>query len=70
MVLRFLAGLLKRLPLFGEHTEIENSPLNNEEAIIVRVNSQIILAALFDIKANKINKIYFVRNPDKLERLE
>ncbi|WP_052345889.1 RNA polymerase sigma factor SigJ [Paucisalibacillus sp. EB02] len=68
-VLRFLGGLLKRLPQFGMDARMERIAVNAEEGIIVRTENDIILVALFNMDMNRIKNIYFVRNPDKLETL-
>jgi len=68
-VLRFLGGLLKRLPKFGLDARIEMIKVNGEDGIIVRSGKDIILVALFLMEMNKISNIYFIRNPDKLETL-
>jgi RNA polymerase sigma factor (sigma-70 family) len=68
-VLRFLGGLLNRLPLFGVDARIERITINGEEGIIVRTNKEIILVAMFNVQVNLIKDIYFIRNPDKIEML-
>ncbi|WP_342665484.1 RNA polymerase sigma factor SigJ [Paucisalibacillus globulus] len=68
-VLRFLGGLLNRLPLFGVDARMERIMINREEGIIVRTDKDIILVAMFNVQMNLVNNIYFIRNPDKLEML-
>ncbi|WP_010093917.1 RNA polymerase sigma factor SigJ [Ornithinibacillus scapharcae] len=68
-VLRFLMGLMKRLPYFGEDTRIVEQMLNGDLALLVLAENNVILAVLFEMQDNLLKNIFFVRNPDKLERL-
>ncbi|WP_053074916.1 RNA polymerase sigma-70 factor [Ornithinibacillus californiensis] len=70
LVLRFLGGLLKRLPMFGESTRFKAISINGEEGLVLYNDQEIILVAMFELDSNLLKNIYFIRNPDKLEILK
>lgn len=68
-VLRFLMGLMNRLPQFGKNARIIEQMLNGEPALLVLEENKVILAVLFEVVDNQVKHIFFMRNPDKLKGL-
>ncbi|MFS0671797.1 RNA polymerase sigma factor SigJ [Ornithinibacillus sp. 179-J 7C1 HS] len=69
LVFRFLTGLLKRLPLFGEGVRFGKVSLNGEDGLVMYNHQEIFLVAMFELEDNLLKNIFFVRNPDKLKKL-
>lgn len=68
-VARFLLGLMKKVSHKGEEVQIELTPLNGQTGLIVRTNGVIQTVMFMHVENNAICNLYFVRNPDKLQRI-
>lgn len=65
-VMKMLRGLAQK---FYKGTSLELRELNHEPAFIVRSNGNTITTILFDISEDKIDNVYLIRNPDKMNNL-
>ncbi|RBP46104.1 RNA polymerase sigma-70 factor (ECF subfamily) [Roseimicrobium gellanilyticum] len=65
-VSRFLAGIWPRLP---EDTEWRAATVNGRAGAILRAQGDIYGAFAFDIDHLRVQKVYFVLNPEKLRHL-
>jgi RNA polymerase sigma-70 factor (TIGR02957 family) len=68
-VARFLLGVIQKVSHYGEDVQIELTPLNGQIGLIVRTNGVTQTAVLMHVENNAICNLYFVRNPDKLQRI-
>ncbi|MEN2767843.1 RNA polymerase sigma factor SigJ [Ornithinibacillus xuwenensis] len=68
-VIRFLVGLMRKLPQFGEDVAVEFMTLNKQDAIVISTAKEILVAAIVEFRGNVIENIFFVRNPDKLQSI-
>lgn len=68
-VARFLFGLLKQASANGQELDVKLVPLNGETGIVVRSKGALIVAAIIQTMGGVAKNIYFIRNPDKLQRI-
>lgn len=66
-VARFLLGLMRKSSGLTGGVEIELAELNGQTAIIARTQKEIDTVVLLHAEEGAIRKLYFVRNPDKLQ---
>ncbi|MBD2872820.1 RNA polymerase sigma factor SigJ [Paenibacillus arenilitoris] len=68
-VAKFLLGLMRKLPDYIGGVRFETRPVNGQTGLLVRSKEGIDTAVLLHVDGGKIRNLYFIRNPDKLERL-
>lgn len=68
-VVKFLIGVYDKF--YGSTPDIKIAPstVNHQPALFYYYKDRIINCLLFDVKGDRIDRIYFVRNPDKLKNL-
>jgi len=62
----FLSGIYRK---FYQNSRIEKSFVNHNPALFFYQNNQLVTCHVFELKDEKIQRAYFVRNPDKLASL-
>lgn len=67
--IRFLLGTLKKIARFSNTFEFRFARLNGQPGIINYIDGEVDNAMIFDMVDGKIQRIYTVRNPDKLKHL-
>ncbi len=65
-VVRFLLGLIRKVPHFEGGVYVEIKDINGQTGLVIRSNEGIVAVALMHVENNLIRNLYFVRNPDKL----
>jgi RNA polymerase sigma factor (sigma-70 family) len=65
-VARFLLGLFQQIPAFGRALQIEIMPINGQIGLVVHSQGSIETVMLMQVKNKLIHRLYFIRNPDKL----
>ncbi|GEB33427.1 RNA polymerase sigma-70 factor (TIGR02957 family) [Brevibacillus sp. 1238] len=65
-VAEFLLGLM-RFAAQGSPYEVGLASLNGQTALVIRQNDAVDTVVFLHSKAEKIHRLYFVRNPDKLK---
>ncbi|WP_028612871.1 RNA polymerase sigma-70 factor [Paenibacillus harenae] len=69
LVARFLLGPVRQASMVEGAAVIEIGQMNGQPSLILRSNEGIHTVAMLHIKENKIQNLYFVRNPDKLKHV-
>lgn len=65
-VMKFLPGINKKF--YGrEDIRIEKSNINHQPAILYYQNNKLVNCQVFDFENGNISRIWFIRNPDKLQ---
>lgn len=67
-VIKLLLGL-KRKFYSGEDVRIEKAIVNHHPAMLYYHGNELSNCQVFDFQKGKISRIYFIRNPDKLQSL-
>ncbi len=67
-VVKFMIGVYQKF-YSGDDTRIEKSIVNHQPALLYYVNNKLSNCQVFEIKNGYIARIYFIRNPDKLQSL-
>lgn len=67
-VVKFMIGVYQKF-YSGDDTRIEKSIVNHQPALLYYVNNKLSNCQVFEIKNGYITRIYFIRNPDKLQSL-
>jgi RNA polymerase sigma-70 factor (ECF subfamily) len=62
----FLSGIYRK---FYQNSRIEKSFVNHNPALFFYQNDQLVTCHVFELKDEKIERAYFIRNPDKLASL-
>ncbi|GED68656.1 RNA polymerase sigma factor SigJ [Brevibacillus reuszeri] len=67
-IAHFLLGIMRKtvLPL---GLQVEPLPLNNQIGLLLRLGEQINTVVLLHVEENAISRLFFIRNPDKLQAL-
>lgn len=69
-IMRFLIGLGTQAVKQQMHVQVQIVSLNGESAILFRdEKGQVFLAACFEVHGETIQRLRFIRNPDKLQNL-
>jgi RNA polymerase sigma factor (sigma-70 family) len=63
-VARYLAGILGRLPRLA----ITEAAVNGQPGLLAELNGAVATVFAFDVAADKITRIWIIRNPNKLSR--
>jgi RNA polymerase sigma-70 factor (ECF subfamily) len=64
--LLFLSGIYRK---FYQNSHIEKGFVNHHPALFFYEDGQLVTCQVFELKDEKLHRIYFVRNPDKLAAL-
>ena len=64
--LPFLSGIYRK---FYQNSRIEKSFVNHHPALLFYEKDQLLTCQVFELKDERIHRVYFVRNPDKLASL-
>jgi RNA polymerase sigma-70 factor (ECF subfamily) len=65
--LLFLSGIYRK---FYQNSRIEKGFVNHHPALFFYVNDQLVTCQVLELENEKIQRIYFLRNPDKLAPLQ
>lgn len=63
----FLSGIYRK---FYQNSRIEKGFVNHNPALFFYQNNQLVTCHVFELKDEKIERAYFIRNPDKLVSLQ
>ena len=63
-VARYLAGIVGRLP----RLTITEAAVNGQPGLVAEQDGAVVTVFAFDIAADKITRIWIIRNPNKLTR--
>ena len=63
----FLSGIYRK---FYQNSRIEKSFVNHNSALFFYQNDRLVTCHVFELKDEKIQRAYFIRNPDKLVSLQ
>jgi RNA polymerase sigma-70 factor (ECF subfamily) len=63
----FLSGIYRK---FYQNSRIEKGFVNHNPALFFYQNNHLVTCHVFDLKDEKIQQAYFIRNPDKLVSLQ
>jgi RNA polymerase sigma-70 factor (ECF subfamily) len=63
----FLSGVYRK---FYQNSRIEKGFVNHNPALFFYQNEQLVTCHVFELKDEKIERAYFIRNPDKLVSLQ
>ena len=63
---QFLSGIYRK---FYQNSRIQKSFVNHNPALFFYQNNQLVTCHVFELKEEKIQRAYFIRNPDKLASL-
>ncbi|NOU72661.1 sigma-70 family RNA polymerase sigma factor [Paenibacillus sp. LMG 31458] len=70
LVVRFLLGTFEFIkPYYQGSLHFEVVPLNGEAGIVLRSGDETVAALFLQLRRGKFDRIYVVRNPDKLTRV-
>lgn len=65
--IKLLLGIYKK---YYKHVRIERSAINHEPALLYYHGDDLINCQVFSLENGRVRNIYFIRNPDKLWRLQ
>jgi RNA polymerase sigma factor (sigma-70 family) len=65
-VVKFIIGVYKKF-YSSKETRIEKSSVNHHPAILYYQNNKLTNCQVFDVENGHISRIWFIRNPDKLQ---
>ncbi len=68
-VTKFLFGIFKKFYRTTEEARIEQGNINHHPALLYYHNNTLLTCQIFDFKNGNISRIWFIRNPDKLQSL-
>ena len=68
-VTKFLFGIYKKFYRTTEEARIEQCSINYHPALLYYHNNKLLTCQIFDFKNGNISRIWFIRNPDKLQSL-
>ncbi|WCN39739.1 RNA polymerase sigma-70 factor [Aneurinibacillus uraniidurans] len=68
-VAHFLFGLIQKVSYYEEGIQIELAQLNGQTGLVIRAAGVIQTVVLIHVENDAIASLYFVRNPDKLQRI-
>jgi RNA polymerase sigma-70 factor (ECF subfamily) len=68
-VARFLLGPVRKASTINGHVHIELGQVNGQPSIIFRSSEGIHTVGMLHFEGNKIQKLYLIRNPDKLKHV-
>lgn len=66
-VFMFLSGIYRK---FYQNSRIEKGLVNHHPALFFYHQDQLVTCQVFELKDEKVHRVYFVRNPDKLTSLQ
>jgi RNA polymerase sigma-70 factor (ECF subfamily) len=66
-VFLFLSGIYRK---FYQNSRIEKGLVNHHPALFFYQEDQLVTCQVFELEEEKIHRVYFVRNPDKLASLQ
>ena len=66
-VTALLLGVYKK---FYHQATFKKTTINHQPALLYYENDLLVTCQIFSLKNNKINNVYFIRNPDKLKMLQ
>ncbi|WP_307471935.1 RNA polymerase sigma-70 factor [Paenibacillus harenae] len=69
LVARFLLGPVRQASMVEGAAVIEIGQINGQPSLILRSSEGIHTVAMLQIEENKIQNLYFIRNPDKLKHV-
>jgi RNA polymerase sigma-70 factor (ECF subfamily) len=68
-VARFLLGPLRRIAMVDGEVRFEMGMMNGQPSLIVRSAEGIHTIGMLHVEDNRIRKLFFIRNPDKLKHV-
>ncbi|RJE87468.1 sigma-70 family RNA polymerase sigma factor [Paenibacillus sp. 1011MAR3C5] len=68
-VMRFLAGLIRSMQVEEGRAQLAMERINGQAGLVIRSGDRVETVVLLDMREDRIQHIYFVRNPDKLARI-
>ena len=68
LAIKFLMGIHQKFYSTSE-THIEKSIVNHHPALLYYKNQKLSVCQIFEFEGKNISRIYFIRNPDKLQSL-
>ncbi|MFC7371924.1 RNA polymerase sigma-70 factor [Fictibacillus iocasae] len=69
-VAKFLFGLLKQMPQYGESISFDVKNINGQAGIVILSDGEMVTAILLHVENDCIQNLYFIRNPDKLAKMK
>ena len=68
-VTKYLLGIYTKFYRTTEEARIEQGSVNHHPALLYYHNNKLLTCQIFDFKNGNISRIWFIRNPDKLQSL-
>lgn len=69
-VARFYMGLARKFVARGGEAAMQMATLNTRPALLIHINGKLDQALSIDIRDGLISRVYTVRNPEKLTRVD